>query len=84
MEIILQLHFSAGYSFPHDLFSIHLQVVLHLQLKLGQLASSNSSLAWEYDNMQYSLQQFYSTLQDDGILKFASSIYVLHSLNEHM
>lgn len=42
------------------------QVVLHLQLRLGQCALLNSSLAWEYDNMQYSLLEFYCTCQDDG------------------
>lgn len=42
------------------------QVVLHLQLRLGQCALVNSSFAREYDNMQCSLQEFYSTCQDDG------------------
>ncbi|KAL5545725.1 hypothetical protein UlMin_005412 [Ulmus minor] len=42
------------------------QAVLHLQLKLGQCALMNPSLALEYDNLQYSLQEFYGTRQDDG------------------
>lgn len=42
------------------------QPVLCLQLKLGQCALSNSSLAWEYDNMQYSLKEFFSTCLEDG------------------
>ncbi|XP_059463584.1 uncharacterized protein LOC132192307 isoform X2 [Corylus avellana] len=42
------------------------QVVLHLQLRLGQCALVNSSFAWEYDNMQHSLLELYSTCQDDG------------------
>ncbi|XP_062167443.1 uncharacterized protein LOC133873715 isoform X1 [Alnus glutinosa] len=42
------------------------QVVLHLQLRLGQCALMNSSFALEYDNMQHSLLEFYGTCQDDG------------------
>lgn len=44
-----------------------LQVVLHLLLLLGQHAPFNSSLAQEYDNMQYSLQEFYSRCLDGRI-----------------
>ncbi|KAF3969199.1 hypothetical protein CMV_006986 [Castanea mollissima] len=50
------------------------QVVLHLQLRLGQCALLNSSLAWEYDNMQYSLLEFYCTCQDDGKLHYGPFI----------
>ncbi|XP_024016944.1 uncharacterized protein LOC21387601 isoform X1 [Morus notabilis] len=42
------------------------QAVLRLQLKVGQCALLNRSLAWEYDNMQYSLKDFFSTCLDDG------------------
>ncbi|XP_068315028.1 uncharacterized protein [Pyrus communis] len=42
------------------------QVVLHLLLRLGQRALVNSSFAWEYDNMQLSLQEFFGISQDDG------------------
>ncbi|KAK3226998.1 hypothetical protein Dsin_006860 [Dipteronia sinensis] len=42
------------------------QVVLHLLLRLGQRACMNSSFAWEYDNIQYSLSKFYSSCQEGG------------------
>ncbi|XP_024029744.1 uncharacterized protein LOC21385805 isoform X1 [Morus notabilis] len=42
------------------------QAVLRLLLKVGQCALLNPSLAWEYDNMQYSLKDFVSTCLDDG------------------
>ncbi|KAK0587618.1 hypothetical protein LWI29_025899 [Acer saccharum] len=42
------------------------QVVLHLLLRLGQHACMNSSFAWEYDNIQYSLSKFYSSCQEGG------------------
>ncbi|KAM1348580.1 hypothetical protein ACFX2F_002750 [Malus domestica] len=42
------------------------QVVLHLLLRLGQHALVNSSFAWEYDNIQLSLQEFFGISQDDG------------------
>ncbi|KAB2605021.1 hypothetical protein D8674_037890 [Pyrus ussuriensis x Pyrus communis] len=41
-------------------------VVLHLLLRLRQRALVNSSFAWEYDNMQLSLQEFFGIGQDDG------------------
>ncbi|OVA09115.1 Pre-rRNA-processing protein IPI1/Testis-expressed sequence 10 protein [Macleaya cordata] len=42
------------------------KVILHLQLRLGQCAPMNPSLAWEYDNMQNSLIEFYSMLLDEA------------------
>ncbi|KAK1562182.1 hypothetical protein Q3G72_007583 [Acer saccharum] len=42
------------------------QAVLHLLLRLGQRACMNSSFAWEYDNIQYSLTKFYSSCQEGG------------------
>ncbi|RDX92488.1 Testis-expressed protein 10, partial [Mucuna pruriens] len=42
------------------------QVVLRLQLHIGQCALLNSSLVCMYDNMQYSLQDFYCTCQEGG------------------
>ncbi|KAJ7974885.1 testis-expressed sequence 10 protein [Quillaja saponaria] len=42
------------------------EVVLRLQLRLGQCASSNSLIVREYDNMQYSLLEFYCKCLDDG------------------
>ncbi|XP_055961555.1 uncharacterized protein LOC126676537 isoform X2 [Mercurialis annua] len=39
------------------------QTVLHLLLRLGQCSISNSFLALEYDNIQYSLQSFYCTYE---------------------
>ncbi|XP_015900414.3 uncharacterized protein LOC107433628 isoform X1 [Ziziphus jujuba] len=42
------------------------QVVLHLQLKLGQCSLLNPSLMWGYDNMQHLLQKFYIICSDDG------------------
>lgn len=42
-----------------------LQAVLHLQLKLGQ-CSLHPLVIQEYDNMQHSLQEFYSACPDDG------------------
>ena len=64
----LHLHFYCYslFTFTWVLYLLKLQVVLHLQLRLGQCALLNSSLAWEYDNMQYSLLEFYCTCQDDG------------------
>ncbi|XP_040361345.1 uncharacterized protein LOC112203486 [Rosa chinensis] len=44
----------------------HSQVVLHLLLRLGQCAFMNYSFALEYDNMQFSLQEFFCIYQDDG------------------
>ncbi|PRQ44133.1 putative pre-rRNA-processing protein IPI1/Testis-expressed sequence 10 protein [Rosa chinensis] len=44
----------------------HSQVVLHLLLRLGQRAFMNYSFALEYDNMQFSLQEFFCIYQDDG------------------
>ncbi|KAB1205900.1 Testis-expressed sequence 10 protein [Morella rubra] len=42
------------------------QVVLRLQLRLGQCALVNSAFEGEYEIMQYSLVEFYGTFQDDG------------------
>ncbi|TKY65839.1 Testis-expressed sequence 10 protein [Spatholobus suberectus] len=42
------------------------QVVLRLQLHIGQCALLNPSLVEMYDNMQYSLQDFYCTYQEGG------------------
>ncbi|GAB4849228.1 hypothetical protein Ancab_004039 [Ancistrocladus abbreviatus] len=41
-------------------------VVLRLLLHVGQFGLSNPYLAEEYDNIQFSLQEFYSTQLDDG------------------
>lgn len=43
-----------------------LQSVLNLLLRLGQSAVSNTSFAQEYDNMQYSLAEFYCTCMDES------------------
>ncbi|XWS59392.1 hypothetical protein CRYUN_Cryun08bG0117800 [Craigia yunnanensis] len=43
------------------------QVVLHLLLRLGQFAGSNSFLVWEYENTQFALSEFYSTCQEGNI-----------------
>ncbi|GAV57315.1 Ipi1_N domain-containing protein [Cephalotus follicularis] len=43
------------------------QYVLLLLLRLGQCASLNSSLEWEYNNLQYSLLEFYGTCQEGDI-----------------
>ncbi|KAH9737956.1 Ipi1 N domain-containing protein [Citrus sinensis] len=42
------------------------QVVLHLLLRLGQCANSSSPFSREYENMQYSLDKFYSSCVDRG------------------
>ncbi|KAK7339876.1 hypothetical protein VNO77_20562 [Canavalia gladiata] len=42
------------------------QVALRLQLHIGQRTLLNSSLVCAYDNMQYSLQDFYCTCQEGG------------------
>ncbi|XP_020218662.1 uncharacterized protein LOC109801907 isoform X2 [Cajanus cajan] len=42
------------------------QVVLRLQLRIGQCALLNPSLVCMYDNMQYSLEDFYCTCQEGG------------------
>ncbi|KAL2318607.1 hypothetical protein Fmac_032483 [Flemingia macrophylla] len=42
------------------------QVVLCLQLRIGQCALLNPSVICMYDNMQYSLQDFYCTCQEGG------------------
>ncbi|KAH9737957.1 Ipi1 N domain-containing protein [Citrus sinensis] len=41
-------------------------VVLHLLLRLGQCANSSSPFSREYENMQYSLDKFYSSCVDRG------------------
>lgn len=46
------------------------QVVLHLLLRLGQRAFMNYSFALEYDNMQFSLQEFFCVYQDDGKIMY--------------
>ncbi|XP_058107248.1 uncharacterized protein LOC131250885 isoform X2 [Magnolia sinica] len=46
------------------------KVVLHLQLRLGQCAPMNSSVAEEYDNMQCLLKEFYSLRLDDGTIHY--------------
>jgi hypothetical protein len=56
------------------LFPLKLQLVLHLQLRLGQCTLVDSLIAREYDNMQHSLLELYSTFQDDGKIKFAEDI----------
>lgn len=43
-----------------------LQSVLSLLLRLGQCAVSNTLFAQEYDNMQYSLAEFYCTCMDES------------------
>ncbi|XP_050380757.1 uncharacterized protein LOC126797993 isoform X2 [Argentina anserina] len=48
----------------------HSEVVLHLLLRLGQRAFMNYSFALEYDNMQFSLQEFFSIHQDDGNMTY--------------
>ncbi|XP_008241050.1 PREDICTED: uncharacterized protein LOC103339529 isoform X2 [Prunus mume] len=45
------------------------QVVLHLLLRVGQRSLMNSSFAWEYDNVQFSLQPFFSN-QNDGNISY--------------
>lgn len=74
----LHLHFYCYslFTFTWVLYLLKSQVVLHLQLRLGQCALLNSSLAWEYDNMQYSLLEFYCTCQDDGKNQFAKDICI--------
>ncbi|XP_019425729.1 PREDICTED: uncharacterized protein LOC109334416 isoform X2 [Lupinus angustifolius] len=42
------------------------QAVLRLQLRIGQRALLNASLVCVYDNMQHSLQEFYSTSEGGG------------------
>ncbi|KAJ8899163.1 hypothetical protein K2173_011950 [Erythroxylum novogranatense] len=41
-------------------------VILRLLLHLGQCSPVNSLLAFEYDNTQYLLQEFYSTCQEEA------------------
>ncbi|XP_043815771.1 uncharacterized protein LOC110623015 isoform X3 [Manihot esculenta] len=40
--------------------------VLHLLLRLGQCCTVSSLLAFEYDNLQYSLQEFYGICREAG------------------
>ncbi|KAJ0027211.1 hypothetical protein Pint_36174 [Pistacia integerrima] len=42
------------------------QVVLNILLCLGKCAYLNSTFAWEYENMQYTLHKFYSSCQEEG------------------
>ncbi|KAI8562907.1 hypothetical protein RHMOL_Rhmol03G0071900 [Rhododendron molle] len=44
---------------------LHSRSVLSLLLRLGQCAVSNTLFAQEYDNMQYSLAEFYCTCMDE-------------------
>ncbi|XP_042501520.1 uncharacterized protein LOC122079264 isoform X2 [Macadamia integrifolia] len=50
------------------------KVVLHLLLRLAQFAPMNSSLAWEYENMQHSLRDFYCTCLDKGSICYGPFI----------
>ncbi|KAJ4961285.1 hypothetical protein NE237_021195 [Protea cynaroides] len=51
-----------------------LKVVLNLLLCLVQYSPVNSSLAWEYENMQYSLRDFYCTCLDNGSICYGPFI----------
>ncbi|XP_043726037.1 testis-expressed protein 10 homolog [Telopea speciosissima] len=50
------------------------KVVLHLLLRLAQYAPMNSSLAWEYDNMQHLLRDFYCMCLDKGSICYGPFI----------
>ncbi|KAL9671440.1 hypothetical protein QQ045_009008 [Rhodiola kirilowii] len=43
------------------------QILLHLQLRIGQCATMNSSIAHEYDSIQFSLMEFYGRFLDGAI-----------------
>ncbi|KAF3442742.1 hypothetical protein FNV43_RR16659 [Rhamnella rubrinervis] len=58
------------------------QVVLHLLLKLGQCSLLNPSLMREYDNMQYSLQEFYTTYPDDGHINYGPFVRLARDSQE--
>uniref|UniRef100_A0A251K4A3 Uncharacterized protein n=1 Tax=Manihot esculenta TaxID=3983 RepID=A0A251K4A3_MANES len=47
-----------------DRHSASSQAVLHLLLRLGQCCTVSSLLAFEYDNLQYSLQEFYGICRE--------------------
>ncbi|XP_059668653.1 uncharacterized protein LOC132313744 [Cornus florida] len=50
------------------------KVVFHLLLRLGQCAPLNSSFIQEYDNMQYSLREFYSSCLDERTICYGPFI----------
>ncbi|KAE8098634.1 hypothetical protein FH972_016679 [Carpinus fangiana] len=58
------------------------QVLLHLQLLLGQCTLVDSLIAREYDNMQHSLLEFYSTFQDDGNICYGPFIRLPRDFQE--
>ncbi|XVE96297.1 hypothetical protein REPUB_Repub02eG0209000 [Reevesia pubescens] len=57
------------------------QVVLRLVLRLGQFASSNSFLLWEYENIQFALIEFYSTCQEGPELEPFVLFYIIEVLH---
>lgn len=58
------------------------KVVLHLQLRLGQCALLNSAVAQEYDNMQYSLLEFYCTCLEERSMFYGPFIKLARDSQE--
>uniref|UniRef100_A0A2P2M5A1 TEX10-like TPR repeats domain-containing protein n=3 Tax=Rhizophora mucronata TaxID=61149 RepID=A0A2P2M5A1_RHIMU len=58
------------------------EVVLRLLLHLGQCCSISSVLTAEYDNTQYSLQEFYSTSHEDGNICYGPFIRLSRDCQE--
>ncbi|KAA8518460.1 hypothetical protein F0562_015934 [Nyssa sinensis] len=58
------------------------KLVLCLLLRLGQYAPSNSFFAQEYDNMQYSLREFYSTCINESSICYGPFIRLARDSQE--
>ncbi|KAF8012918.1 hypothetical protein BT93_I0932 [Corymbia citriodora subsp. variegata] len=58
------------------------QVVLRLILHLGQSASSRPALQWEYDNIQYPLQDFFCNCQDESSVSYGPFIRLSQDCQE--
>ncbi|CAK9180770.1 unnamed protein product [Ilex paraguariensis] len=58
------------------------KAVLRLQLRLGQIAPLNSTFSQEFDNMQYSLREFYSTCLDDRSVCYGPFIRLPREIQE--
>ncbi|XP_056161020.1 uncharacterized protein LOC115685680 isoform X2 [Syzygium oleosum] len=58
------------------------QVVLRLILRVGQSASSRPALQWEYDNLQYGLQDFFCECQDESSVSYGPFIRLSQDCQE--
>ncbi|KAK3013805.1 hypothetical protein RJ639_008089, partial [Escallonia herrerae] len=65
-----------------DKHPISSEAVLRLQLRLGQRAMLNSTFSQEYNNMQYSLREFYSTYIDESCVCYGPFMRLTKDVQE--